>query len=335
MGLIPPNYMLLNCIRRHDALRKDCEVLFNDETVSPEAAHGYRAYGLLFSSEISITHFMEADNLEEPDVYIRQREIFGSGYTPPAIIQIDASPARLLLRGAKTATILVTGGNSITIEPLPGGDPATIQQLLLGWAFAGLFHQRALLPLHGSALCQNDDCFVLCAPSGGGKSTLTASFLKRGFSFLDDNIALADFQDGSVFIASGSPELRLWEDSMHALEFEHRVVGRIRPDMAKTSIIARSNFRNEKARLTKIFILKRGTDSAVSFANVTGAAKFQALMKNVFGIKFINHAGSSPGLFRRVYKLAESVPVVDILLPGKLPPSDELRDIILSSQVMQ
>ena len=314
---------------------KECEAILSDENLSPAAGHSYRAYGLLFSSDIPIAHFMEADSIEEPDVYIRHSEIFGNGYTPPASMQIETSPGRLLLRGAKSATILVTGGNSITIEPLPGGDPATIQQMMLGWAFAGLFHQRAMLPLHGSTLCMGDDCFVFCAPSGGGKSTLTSSFLKRGFSFLDDNVALVDFQDGMAFIASGSPELRLWEDSMHTLEFEHKVVGRIRPEMDKTSIIARSNFRSEKARLRKIFILKRGAASTVSFVNVTGAAKFQALMENVFCIKFINDAGCSPGIFHRVHKLAESVPVVDIMLPGRLPPPDELCDIILSSQEMQ
>ena len=327
--------MRLNCIRRYDALIKKCEAILSDENPAPAAGHRYRAYGLLFSSDIPIAHFMEADSIEEPDVYIRHGEIFGSSYTPPASMQIETSPGRLLLRGAKSATILVTEGNSITIEPLPGGDPATIQQMMLGWAFAGLFHQRAMLPLHGSTLCMGDNCFVFCAPSGGGKSTLTSSFLKRGFSFLDDNVALVDFQDGMAFIASGSPELRLWEDSMHTLEYEHKVVGRIRPELDKTSIIARSNFRSEKARLRKIFILKRGAASAVSFVNVTGAAKFQVLMENVFCIKFINDAEFSPGIFHHVHKLAESVPVVDIVLPGRLPSPDELCDIILSSQEIQ
>jgi hypothetical protein len=307
----------------------------SNDNLSPATGYRYRAYGLLFSSDLPIAPFVEADRIEEPDVYIRHGEIFGSGYTPPASMQIETSPGKLLLRGAKSATILVTGGNSITIEPLPGGDPATIQQMMLGWAFAGLFHQRAMLPLHGSTLCMGDDCFVFCAPSGGGKSTLTSSFLKRGFSFLDDNVALVDFQDGTAFIAPGSPELRLWEDSMHSLEFEYKVVGRIRPELDKTSIIARSKFRSQKARLRKIFILKKGAASTVSFVNVTGAAKFQALMENVFCIKFINDTGFSPGIFQRVHKLADSMPVTDIMLPERLPPPDELCNIILNAQEMQ
>jgi hypothetical protein len=315
-------------------LQKDCKPFRNDKNFSPEATRSYRAYGLLISSEIPIEHFMGADSLEEPDVYIKLGEIFGSGYTPPATMQIESLPGRLLLRGARSATFLVTEGKTITIEPLPGGDPATIQQILLGWAFAGLFHQRSMLPLHGSALCKGDDCFVFCAPSGGGKSTLTSSFLKKGFAFLDDNVALADFQDGKVFIASGSPELRLWEDSMHNLKFEHKVVGRIRPDIDKTSIIARSNFRNEKAMLTKIFILRRSNNSMVSYVNVTGAAKFRALLENVFCIKFMKDSVCNPGIFHRVHKLAERVPVVDIILPRKLPSPEALCNAILGSYVM-
>ena len=315
-------------------MQKECRAPSGSKASSLRGAHRYRAYGLLFSSEMAIPHFPDAgDGPEEPDVHIRRGEIFGSSYTPPQIMQIEASEGRLLLRGAKSATILVTGGNSITIEPLPGSDPATVQQLLLGWAFAGLFHQRAMLPLHGSSVCRDDDCFVLCAPSGGGKSTLTASFLKRGFSFLDDNVALAEFRDGMVFIASGSPELRLWENSMQDLEFEHEIVGRIRPDMDKTSIIARGGFRSESARLARIFILKRDAGPEISFVNLTGAARFRALMENVFCIKFMKDCGCAPALFHRVLKLAECVPVIDVMLPHRLPPPDELCDIIIGSDL--
>jgi hypothetical protein len=335
MDLSLPLSTRLSCIRRHEGLRENGEALLNLKSFFSATVHTYRAYGLLFSSEVPIAHFPEALSAGDPDVRIRRGEIFGPGYTPPASIRIEASPGRILLRGARSATILVTGGNSITIEPLPNGNPATIMQILLGWALGGLFHQRAMLPLHGSALCRNDDCFVFCARSGAGKSTLAAAFLNRGFSFLDDNIALADFHDGISFIASGSPEIRLWESSMPVMEFDHKVVGRIRPDMDKVSIIAERKFRSEKARLRKIFILRRSDEPTVSFVNVTGAAKFQALLENVFFIQLMKYYGNSAGIFHLVHKLAERVPVMEIRLPGRLPPPDALCDIILGARVMQ
>lgn len=306
-----------------------------EEIFFPESRHTYRAYGLSFSSEVRIAHFAEAPGPGDPDVRIVKGQIFGPGYTPPASIRIEASPGRLLLRGARSGTILVAGGNAITIEPLPDGNSAIIMQILLGWALGGLFHQRTMLPLHGSGLCRHDDCFVFCARSGAGKSTLTASFLNRGFSFLDDNIALVDFEEDTAFIASGSPELRLWESAIPALEFEHEAAGRIRPDIDKVSIIARRNFRSEKARLRKIFILERSDEPAVSFGKVTGTAKFQALLENVFFIRLMKYYKNSAGLFHLVHALAERVPVMEIRLPRRLPPPDALRDIILGACVMQ
>lgn len=316
-------------------MRNNGDVLLNDERLFSGVEHTYRAYGLVFSSEVRIAHFPEASGPGDPDVRIRQGEIFGPGYVPPDEIRIEASPGRLLLRGARSATILVTGGNSITIQPLPNGNPSTIRQLLFGWALGGIFHQRALLPLHGSAICRGDDCFVFCAESGTGKSTLAAAFLNKGFSFLDDNIALAGLHDGLAFIAPGSPELRLWEGSMPALEFEHEVAGRIRPDLDKISIIAHRNFRNEKVRLKKIFILSRSDESAISFVNITGVAKFRALLKSVFFLRYIQDSGGGAGLFHPLQRLAERVPVAEIRLPARLPRPDALCDTILGSAVMQ
>jgi len=316
-------------------LRNSEEPILREKCLFSGNEHSYRAYGLLFSSEVRIAHFQEARCPGEPDVRIRRGVIFGPRYTPPASIQIEASPGNLLLRGARSATILVSNGNSITIEPLPNGNSATVMQILLGWALGGLFHQRAMLPLHGSALCSNEDSFVFCAASGAGKSTLAASFLNRGFSFLDDNISLVNFEDGMAFIAAGSPELRLWERAMPALEFEHEIVGRIRPDMDKVSIIARRKFRSDKARLRKVFILTKSHETEVSFVTLTGGSKFQALLENVFFIKLMKYHGDSAGLFHLVYELAEKVPVMEIRLPGRLPSPDGLSDIILSARVMQ
>jgi len=224
---------------RHEGLRENSKALLSRNAFFLEAARYYRAYGLLISSEVSISHFPEEISFAEPDVRIRRGEIFGTEYTPPSSIQIETSPGRLLLRGARSATILVATGNSIIIELLPNGNPTTSLQILLGWALGGLFHQRAMLPLHGSAVCRNDDSFVFCAPSGTGKSTLAAAFLNRGFFFLDDNIALVDFKEGTAFIVSGSPEIRLWENAMPDLEFEYETLGCIGPDRKKVSLIAR------------------------------------------------------------------------------------------------
>jgi hypothetical protein len=50
-------------------------------------------------------------------------------------------------------------------------------------------------PLHAGAVCKGNCCALLCAPSGGGKSTLTAALLRRGWSALGDDKLLLRVAD--------------------------------------------------------------------------------------------------------------------------------------------
>lgn len=294
----------------------------------------YRAYGLSFSSEIRFPQWPDVSDAGEADVYIRQGVIFGKDYVPPSSVQIETSPGNVLLRGSQSATILVSGGNAITVEQLPGGNPSVIRQILLGWALAGIFLQRGMLPLHGSALCSGDNCFVICAASGAGKSTLTAAFLNAGYTYLDDNVALIEYQEGTPFVAPGIPEIRLWEDTMETIAFEHTITGRVKPEIKKLTLLARANFRNTPASLKKILILRRTQDSNLSFAPLTGSAKFQALWEHVFCMRFMGDSGSKLSLFQNLQALAARVAVVEIRMPAKLPRPDKLCDIIIGSNVM-
>lgn len=300
--------------------------------LSPGDLHSFRAYGLSFSSDIRFPHVPDAPLTGEADVRIRLGEVFGPLYTPPASIVVDSSSERLLIRGARSATILVSGGDSITVEPLPGGDPGVVRQLLLGWALGGIFHQRGLLPLHASALCDGHGCYVFCAESGTGKSTLAAAFLGRGFSYLDDNVALVRFRLGTPFVVPGAPELRLWDDALPGLAFTHEVCGPIRNGSGKWSISARESFRDEEARIRRVFVLRRTGDRQMSFAELAGAEKFRALMEHVFSLRMVGDPASRGRLFRLVEELAAKVALTEVRLPVEMPSPDALCGLVLARE---
>ncbi len=295
--------------------------------------HAFRAYGLTFFSEIHFTHIPEIGVPGIADVSIRRGEVFGLDYVPPAAIVLESSPGKLLIRGARSATILVSGGESITVEPLPGGDHGVIRQLVLGWALGGILHQRGMLPLHASALCDGRDCFVFCAASGVGKSTLAAAFLNLGFTYLDDNVALVDFRHGVPFIVPGAPELRLWDDALSSLEFEHRVVGPIRSGLPKRSVMARERFHGREAPVRKVFVLRRTNDRELCFMTLSGAAKFRSLMEHVFGLTLIGDSLSQVRLFRLVGELAAKVAVTEVRLPTPRPAPAALARLILTREM--
>lgn len=90
----------------------------------------------------------------------------------------------------------------ITVPPaavLDESEAVDLEYLLLltctiGWREAGW------VSLHAGAVCHQGRCAILCAPSGGGKSTLSAALVSRGWRALgDDKLLLRhDAQGGLV-----------------------------------------------------------------------------------------------------------------------------------------
>ncbi|MFN2460770.1 MAG: hypothetical protein ABR591_08810 [Candidatus Velthaea sp.] len=62
--------------------------------------------------------------------------------------------------------------------------------LTTGWRKLGF------TPVHGAAVVKNDRCAILCAATGGGKSTLTAALVRRGWRTLGDDKLLLRVNGG-------------------------------------------------------------------------------------------------------------------------------------------
>lgn len=72
-------------------------------------------------------------------------------------------------------------------------------ELLVGLALTTGWRSLGWAPLHAGAVARGDVCALLCAPSGGGKSTLIAALLRRGWHTLgDDKLLIRDDGTGPV-----------------------------------------------------------------------------------------------------------------------------------------
>jgi hypothetical protein len=71
-----------------------------------------------------------------------------------------------------------------------------ILALTTGWRSAGW------VPVHAAAVTDGSRCAVICAPSGGGKSTLSAAFVRRGWRTVGDDKLLLRVVDGRAHVAS-------------------------------------------------------------------------------------------------------------------------------------
>ncbi len=71
-----------------------------------------------------------------------------------------------------------------------------ILALTTGWRNAGW------VPLHAAAVTDGSRCAIICAPSGGGKSTLSAAFIRRGWRAVGDDKLLLRVVDGRPELAA-------------------------------------------------------------------------------------------------------------------------------------
>jgi hypothetical protein len=90
--------------------------------------------------------------------------------------------------------------------------------LTTGW------RREGWTPIHAAAVVKDTACVVICAPTGGGKTTLTAALVRRGWQVLGDDKILLRMSDGQPEIAALlhtfnlHPQTRNWFPEVGDLE---------------------------------------------------------------------------------------------------------------------
>ena len=92
-------------------------------------------------------------------------------------------------------------------------------QVILRGRAVGLLlpHLKPSFLLHASVVVRNNEAIAFCGLVFGGKSTLTAYFLNKGFSLLSDDIAVIQRNNSGFFVQPGVPEFRLWSNAARRL----------------------------------------------------------------------------------------------------------------------
>lgn len=82
----------------------------------------------------------------------------------------------------------------------PSTNPSWVQldlEVLLTLILCEGWRAQGWVPIHGGAVVRDDRCAILCAASGGGKTSLTAAMIRAGWRTLgDDKLLLRTGDDG-------------------------------------------------------------------------------------------------------------------------------------------
>jgi hypothetical protein len=186
----------------------------------------YRAFGLRISSDIALTELPPSTTESECDLALRFNgaRSYDIGATR-WFTRIEASTRQpwlccgrtsggYLLRFPGIADLLVADdGRSIDcIAAHVATDDLILRHLVLDHVMPLVLKLRGWEALHATAVNIDGRVCALVGPSGTGKSTLAAAFLRAGYDVLSDDCLRLFLCDGRTYVAPSYPGVRLSDE---------------------------------------------------------------------------------------------------------------------------
>lgn len=215
---------------------------------------------------------------------------------------------------ADVAAYLVEDGRRVTVAPRASPDAPAVRVFLFGSVFGLLCHQRGLLPLHAGCVEIDGKAVAFAGHSGAGKSTLAAAFRRRGFPLLADDVTVIDFSPpGGPIVLPSFPRIKLWRDTMDALELAHTGLDRVRPDVEKFQLPIEAGFASAPLPLEAVYHLKIAKDHRHVGATVLpGSSALSALLDAVYRRMSAFRMGRRDAVLGGLMKLLE-VPSIELM----------------------
>jgi hypothetical protein len=237
------------------------------------------------------------------DVVVRQAAVAPHLDSPDHIAPVFQTKGtrEYLLALPGTGRILVRNGDEVLVDPEPGADPSAI---LSGPLQAVLWHQRGLLPLHGSVVVVGNRAIALCGHSAAGKSTLAAVLAGRGHAVIADDVCVIDPHQMQVLAGCG--RLRLWRDALDRLGLETRALERAARDKEKYVLDCGVRSTEERHRLAAIIRLSRRDSGAVTIEGLRGARAVGALRGVVHMRRPAGALARDPDIFAGLTRLVSA-----------------------------
>lgn len=226
----------------------------------------YHSFGFHVASEIRIPLLNPIDDSSSPDITIHRGDL--SSYS-----QNQNSTAESFYK-KQTGDFLIRNGEEIIVDtekPLP-------DSFLCPEFISTILRQRHMLSVHGTAICKNGLAIIICGDHGAGKSTLAAEFIRNGWKFMTDDIAVIE-RDQSIFrVRPGNPVQKLWKDAIAQYQQENAILRAVplKNTNGEFYIDAR-NFYQERKRCIECIVFLEKTDRLTSVRELTGFEKITAL----------------------------------------------------------
>ena len=242
----------------------------------------YKAFGLLIESVLELPELVEvSEEVTEVDVevvYAELPDFKGQSELNDGWFWLDSKG--LFFEVDEVAKFKVSKGCKIEIKRHKDVDDDNVRLFLLGSAMAGVFHQRGLLPVHASVLKYNNRTLLIAGDSGAGKSTAAFALYQLGASLVADDVAVLQEKESRLEVASGYPQMKLWESSLNLFNIDSSKLKQVRPGEDKFRFIP-ERFEDSAQNVDELIFLER-TEGELDVMQLKGMDLLKMISKHVF-----------------------------------------------------
>jgi hypothetical protein len=114
--------------------------------------------------------------------------------------------------------VIAAAGRLVRCAPEPGLPPDTLEHLLLDQILPRALSHQGRIVLHAAAVAIDGRAAVFLGDTGRGKSTLVRYLIGTGLPLVSDDCLILTAAGDPVMGIGSYPGLRLWPDSVRALE---------------------------------------------------------------------------------------------------------------------
>lgn len=214
--------------------------------------------------------------------------------------------------------------------PVPGVTEATWRQLFLNHVLPLVLSKRGKLVFHASAVEVAGRAAAFVAESGGGKSTLAASFASGGYRFLADDGLVVEASERGYQAMPSHPSVRLWEDSQSVLVSPGAVAEPAVQYTPKARFRAGGDFAfcDEPRPLARAYFLGNGRARKVTFEPMSPAEAAMRWVKGSFLLD-LEEKTLLAAQFGEVAALADQVSCYRLDYPRRFADLSRIREAIV------
>ena len=237
-----------------------------------------------------------------------------------------------IMRFPRFADFVIRSG-SITCELLNPKLKDLVEVCLLGHVFGYFLERSGFSPVHGASIGIHNRAALFVANRTGGKSTLSASFVRAGFPLIADDISALEIRKDDVLCRRGFPQAKLTPEQAEIFVGRSNGFPLVHPAYEKLSVPVSEfgMFAKSPAGVARIYLLERHDKSGpVEIEEIPAGEALMELIKNTFITEIIDATDLRSTRMKRLAEIVRRVPVRRLRYPTGYENLPKVHEAVLA-----